>query len=85
MERTSKQPIKRKLTGVVVSDKMMKTRVVAVTRMKTHPKYQKTYVVTRNFKVHDENSEYRVGDKVTIEETRPISREKRWRIVGKVE
>ena len=81
MEQATK---KRKIIGVVVSDKMMKTRVVAVSRLKKHPKYLKYYHVTTKFKAHDENNEYKAGDKVTIEEMRPMSREKRWRIIGKV-
>lgn len=80
-----KEMKKRRLTGIVVSDKMSKTRVVAVERFKKHPKYLKYYRLTRRFKVHDENNEYRSGDKVVIEETRPLSKEKRWRIIGKVE
>ena len=75
---------KRKIIGVVVSDKMAKTRVVAVSRLKKHPKYLKYYHVTTRFKAHDENNEYKTGDKVTIEETRPMSKEKRWRIIGKI-
>jgi small subunit ribosomal protein S17 len=75
---------KRQLVGVVVSDKMNKTRVVAVMRTKRHPKYLKHYKETRTFKAHDENNEHRRGDKVIIEETRPMSREKRWTIVGKL-
>lgn len=75
---------KRKIVGLVVSDKMMKTRVVAVIRLKRHPKYLKYYKSTTRFKAHDENNEYKVGDKVVIEETRPMSKEKRWRIVEKI-
>jgi len=75
----------RRLQGIVVSDKMNKTRVVAVTRLKKHPRYLKYYKVTKRFKAHDENNEYKVGDKVIIEETRPLSKEKRWRIVGKAQ
>lgn len=75
---------KRRITGVVVSDKMQKTRVIAVDRLKKHPKYLKYYTATSKFKAHDENNEYKKGDKVVIEETRPLSREKRWTIVGKV-
>ncbi|HVN26098.1 MAG TPA: 30S ribosomal protein S17 [Candidatus Paceibacterota bacterium] len=78
------QPRHRKLTGTVVSDRMQKTRVVAVERLKKHPKYVTYYRVTAKFKAHDENNEYKAGDKVVIEETRPISKDKRWRIVGKV-
>ncbi len=74
----------RKLEGIIVSDKMNKTRVVAVTRLKKHPRYQKYYKVTRRFKAHDENNEYKTGDKVVIKETRPLSKEKRWIIIGKL-
>jgi small subunit ribosomal protein S17 len=76
--------MKRKLQGIIVSDKMNKTRVVAVTRLKKHPRYKKYYKVTRRFKAHDEKNEYKTGDKVVIEETRPLSREKRWIIKGLV-
>lgn len=75
--------MKRKLEGVVVSDKMNKTRVVAVNRLKIHPRYKKYYKVTARFKAHDENNEYKTGDKVVIEETKPLSKEKRWRIISK--
>ncbi len=74
---------RRRLEGIIVSDKMNKTRVVAVTRLKKHPRYQKYYKVTRKFKAHDEKNEHKTGEKVIIEETRPISKEKRWRIIGK--
>ena len=79
-----KETKKRKIIGVVTSDKMNKTRVVAVSRLKKHPKYLKYYHVTTKFKAHDEKNEYKTGDKVTIEEARPMSRDKRWRIIGKV-
>jgi small subunit ribosomal protein S17 len=75
---------KKKLEGVVVSDKMQKTRVVLVTRLKKHKKYLKYFKVTKRFKAHDENNEYRVGDRVIIEETRPLSKEKRWKIIKKI-
>lgn len=75
---------KRKLKGVVVSDKMNKTRVIEVTRLKRHPRYAKYYKVSKRFKAHDEKNEYKLGDKVIIEETRPMSREKRWRITDKI-
>ncbi len=74
---------KKILKGVVVSDKMPKTAVVAVTRLKEHPKYKKKYKVTNRYKAHDEKGEYHVGDKVMIEECRPMSKEKRWRVVEK--
>jgi len=67
----------RKLQGTVVSDKMNKTRVVAVERLKKHPRYGKYFKVTRRFKAHDEKNEYKTGDKVVIQETKTISREKR--------
>lgn len=75
---------RRKLQGVVVSDKMQKTAVVAVTHDRKHPKYLKYYKVTTRLKAHDENKEYKVGDKVIIEETRPLSKEKRWKIISKL-
>lgn len=84
MAHINEQVKKRRIVGVVISDKMMKTRVVAVERLKKHPKYQKYYRVTTTFKAHDENNEYKTGDKVTIEEARPMSKEKRWRIVNKI-
>jgi small subunit ribosomal protein S17 len=74
----------RKLKGTVVSDKMNKTRVVEVTRLKKHAKYEKFYRVSTRFKAHDEKNEYKTGDAVIIQETRPISKDKRWIIVGKV-
>jgi small subunit ribosomal protein S17 len=74
----------RTLTGIVVSDKMMKTAVVAVSFTRKHPKYLKYYTVTNRFKAHNENNEYKMGDTVTISETRPLSKEKRWNIVGLV-
>jgi small subunit ribosomal protein S17 len=66
--------------GVVLSDKMQKTRVVLVERVYRHPRYQRVIRQTRKVKAHDEANESRVGDRVLIEETRPLSREKRWRI-----
>lgn len=69
--------------GVVVSDKMAKTRVVEVAVTKRHPKYLKQYVAHSRFKAHDEKNEYKTGDKVVIRATRPLSKEKRWIIVSK--
>jgi len=74
----------RTLKGVVVSDKMAKTVVIAVTRLVKHPKYKKYYKVTKKYKVHDEKGEYHAGDRVVIRETRPLSKEKRWRVLSKV-
>jgi len=67
--------------GRVVSDKMDKTVVVAIETLVRHPLYKKSIKRTTKFKAHDENNECRVGDRVLIMETRPLSREKRWRVV----
>lgn len=64
--------------GLVVSDKMDKTVVVAVENRSPHPKYGKIVVRTQRYKAHDEENKYRVGDRVRIQETRPLSRTKRW-------
>ncbi len=73
--------LKRRLSGKVVSDKMQKTVVVEVVRLKVHPKYGKKYKVTDRFKAHDESNEAKIGDLVVIEETKPKSREKRWIVI----
>ncbi len=75
---------KRKLTGIVVSDKMQKTIVVEVERIKEHPKYKRRFKVHKKYKAHDEKGEYKVGDKVVIEECRPISKDKRWKVIKKI-
>lgn len=66
--------------GHIVSDKMDKTVVVAVETLKRHPLYKKTYKRVVKYKAHDEDNKCRVGDKVRIIETRPLSRQKRWRV-----
>jgi small subunit ribosomal protein S17 len=66
--------------GVVVSDAMQKTRVVKIERVYRHPKYQRVIRMSKKLKAHDEGNESKVGDRVLIEETRPMSKEKRWRI-----
>ncbi|HEY8423647.1 MAG TPA: 30S ribosomal protein S17 [Clostridia bacterium] len=71
--------------GVVVSNKMDKTAVVAVVTQVKHPLYKKTIKKTKKFKVHDENNECQIGDVVEIAETRPISKEKCWRLVRIIE
>ncbi len=73
---------KRILQGVVVSDKQNKTVVVKVERRFTHPLFQKTVRRTKNYHAHDENGVFKVGDAVTIEETAPISKLKRWRVLA---
>jgi small subunit ribosomal protein S17 len=67
--------------GRVSSDKMQKTIVVAVESLKQHRVYKRTYKYTTKFKAHDEKNDARIGDIVRIEETRPLSKEKRWRLV----
>lgn len=67
--------------GIVVSDKMDKTVVVKVERQFKHPFYGKAVRRTKNFKAHDEQNQYKVGSLVKIVETRPLSKEKRWRVV----
>jgi len=83
MPQSEPQKKIRKITGVVISDKMMKTRVVEVSRLKKHPRYLKYQAIRARFKAHDEKNEYHTGDKVVIEETRPLSKDKRWRIISK--
>ena len=71
---------RRKLTGEVVSTKMQKTVVVVVRRTRRHPLYGKVISLSKRYKVHDENNDCQVGDLVRIEESRPISKEKHWRV-----
>jgi small subunit ribosomal protein S17 len=66
--------------GVVVSDAMQKTRVVKIERVFRHPQYQRVIRRSKKLKAHDETNESRVGDRVLIEETRPMSKDKHWRI-----
>ena len=66
--------------GVVVSDKMTKTRVVLIERVYRHPRYQRVVTRSKKLKAHDEGNQTKVGDRVLIEETRPLSKDKRWRI-----
>ena len=75
---------KKTLQGIVVSDKMQKTVVVQVERMKEHPKYKRRYKIPKKYKAHDQNQEYHIGDKVVIEETAPISKDKKWRVISKI-
>jgi small subunit ribosomal protein S17 len=70
----------RRLSGVVVSDKMDKTIVVSVSRFVKHPLYGKYYQVTKKYKAHDENNKYKTGDKVEIVETKPISKDKKFKV-----
>lgn len=84
MPTATTQSTGRTIQGTVVSDKMTKTVVVKVMRLKKDPKYKKYFKVSARYKVHDEKGEYHTGDVVTIRETRPLSKEKRWTVVGKV-
>ena len=75
---------KKQLKGTIISDKSVKTVVVKVERVKEHPKYKKRFKVHKNYKAHDEKEEYKLGDKVIIEETTPISKDKKWKVVKKI-
>lgn len=80
---TTQTTHKKKLTGVVVSDKMMKTVTVLVERFIKHPKYGKYFKVSKKYKAHDEAGTYHEGDKVVIEECRPISKDKSFTVISK--
>lgn len=75
---------KKKLQGIVVSDKMTKTVVVKVESIKEHPKYKRRYKMHKKYKAHDENQQYHIGDKVVIEETKPMSKDKNWVVINKI-
>ncbi len=75
------EKIRKVRNGTVISDKMDKTRVVQVELTRQHPLYKKVIRYRSNFKVHDENNESHIGDTVKIMETRPLSKDKRWRMV----
>ncbi len=75
---------KRQLIGKILSDKMQKTVVVEVERIKEHPKYKRRYKVHKKYKAHVKEGEYKVGDRVIIEECRPISKEKKWKVIKKI-
>jgi small subunit ribosomal protein S17 len=72
---------RKEFTGTVISDKMQKTRIVRITQMSKHPKYSKITRKYNKFKVHDEQNSAKIGDTVRIEETRPLSKDKRFRLV----
>lgn len=73
---------KRILQGVVVSDKQDKTVVVSVERQVMHPVYKKFVKKSKKFAAHDENNQYKIGDRVSIEECRPISKNKSWTVIS---
>ena len=76
---------RKQRTGVVVSDKMDKTVVVRVERRYAHPLYGKQVTRSKKYHAHDEQNQYRIGDTVRIEETRPLSKLKRWRVLEAIE
>jgi len=82
---SAERGLRKRREGVVVSDKMLKTIVVAVDRQVQHSKYKKFLRARATYKVHDERNEGKVGDRVRIEETRPLSRDKRWRLKAVLE
>lgn len=84
MNTEKKKSIRRTLRGVVVSAAMNKTIVIRVTRVRWHSKYHRQYRVSKKFKVHDEDNAHKIGDMVECAETRPLSKEKRWRVLKKV-
>ena len=81
MDEKKTQKSRRRLVGTVASTKMEKTAVVRVDRTLVHPKYKKRYTVSKRLKAHDPENKAVMGEKVTIEEMRPLSKDKRWRIV----
>jgi small subunit ribosomal protein S17 len=81
----SERNLRKERVGIVVSNKMDKTAVVAIQDNVKHPLYKKIIKRTVKFKVHDENNECSIGDRVSIMETRPMSKDKRWRLVEIIE
>lgn len=83
-QEATKPEISGKKIGIVTSDKMDKTRVVSIVELRRHPIYGKSYKFTSKIKAHDEKNEFHAGDEVEIAQTKPISKEKAWKIVRKV-
>jgi small subunit ribosomal protein S17 len=81
MNKPISKKAKKVLEGVVVSNKMEKTAVVAVNTFKAHPKYLKRYLSTKRYKAHDPENKCKVGDKVKIIEVKPMSKDKKWKVV----
>ena len=73
-----KEKNKKIIKGVVISDKMDKTIVVLVEKTKQHPRYKKRYRIFKKYKAHDPDNKYKIGDKVSIQESKPISKDKKW-------
>jgi len=74
----------RTLIGMIVSDKMQKTVVIEILRLRKHPKYKKYMKVSNRFKADNPENKFHTGDKVIIQETKPMSKEKHWIIIGKI-
>ena len=85
MSETTERNLRKTRTGKVVSDKMDKTVVVAIADHIQHPLYKKIVKRTVKLKAHDENNECKIGDRVLVMETRPLSKDKRWRVVEIIE
>jgi len=85
METVKSNPIKRQMIGLVVSNKMQNTIIVKVEAVKVHPKYHKRYKVFKKFPAHvdDNSSDYVIGSKVTIEESKPYSKTVNWKVIKK--
>ncbi len=84
MAEQNKQKQRRRLTGTVVSTKMDKTALVRVDRTMVHSKYQKRYTESKKYKVHDEQNQLKEGDVIIFEECRPLSKDKKWRMISKI-
>jgi small subunit ribosomal protein S17 len=84
-QQTTERGRRKERVGVVIGDKMDKTVVVQILERKSHPLYKKVTSIRKRFKAHDETNEVGVGDRVRIMETRPLSKDKRWRVVEIVE
>ena len=80
-EKSASETKLRSTSGVVVSDKMDKTIVVAVNTLKKHPKYHKRFTSTKKFKVHDPKNQFKTGDKVSFVNCRPLSKDKQWKVI----
>lgn len=80
-ENNKKETKPKHLNGIVASNKMQKTLVVVVNRLVKHPKYKKRIKISKRYKAHYESGEFKEGDAVVIEETRPLSKDKRWRVI----
>lgn len=79
---TTKENTQNTLKGVVVSDKMEKTVVVSVSRFVKHPKYGKYFKISKKYKAHDEENKFKTGDTVEIVQTKPISKDKRFKVIN---